>query len=167
MKSAIFSFGLLAAILAGCAPPAPPVDLGPVSQDDFNAWDGKGPSTIVGQAFLLTNGGDVKTCAGQQVYLVPDNNYDSRFMAAAKEGYRTNANASLIAANTRTTTCDANGDFEFDNVPAETWVIDTGVKWFVPEADGALDPQGGGMDKTIVARPGSQKVILSSSDETT
>jgi hypothetical protein len=72
---------ILGLTLAGGVQPRPPYALRtPFLDSDFRPWSKPGPAAISGQAFLRTVGGDVKTCAGQDVSLMPGTQYnDGRF----------------------------------------------------------------------------------------
>lgn len=73
MRAFAVSFvGLLA--LSGCA--AQPYTIQTPFNDAEMAWSqSPGTAAIKGQGFLKTVGGDVKTCAGNVVSLVPDTPY--------------------------------------------------------------------------------------------
>lgn len=65
----------IAAVLGGCA--TPPVDLTRTFNEDDFRWAGvPGTATLTGQAFARTNGGDVRACAGLEIYLVPVTPYN-------------------------------------------------------------------------------------------
>lgn len=58
-------------------------------------------STITGQGFLKTQGGDVKTCAGNEVYLEPfidEKNWTYQKVIAAKRGEAAIKNFSIFSA---------------------------------------------------------------------
>ena len=68
---------ILGLTLAGCVQSRPPYALRtPFLDSDFRPWSKPGPAAISGQAFLRTVGGDVKTCAGQDVSLMPGTQYN-------------------------------------------------------------------------------------------
>jgi len=76
MSRFVFRPLMAAVALVGChaTPPAQPISIDvPFSDAEFASWAGTGNANIGGQAFLKTLGGDVKTCAGQDVSLIPDN----------------------------------------------------------------------------------------------
>jgi hypothetical protein len=150
--------------LSCCAPPAPPIELGPVSQADFDAWSGSGPADIKGQAFLTTVGGDVKTCAGNQVFLMPANDYDISLDNALMKTKNVNANTNLVAQNVRVAMCDSQGNFEVSSLPSQSWIIGTEVQWGVPNEYGSITYEGGYLKKIFNLNSGTNKIILSNSD---
>jgi hypothetical protein len=140
--------------------------MGPVSQSDFAAWQGDGPSTLVGQAFLTTVGGDVKTCAGTTVAIVPANSYVLNVLDTLSLNKNPNNvvyDKQIIDENTRSTTCDAQGNYEFDNVPAQAWIVTATVSWDV--VVGYFDNhEGGDLTRNIDLKAGLNKVILTQND---
>ena len=120
-------------------------------QTKFNPKDvswinDKGNATIKGQAFLNTKGGTVVTCAGNTVSLTPVNSYSSERMNAIygsnDSGYKDELSASMITFKpkapqeyyslTRTTRCDAQGNFKFKDVlSGKGYYITTTVIWGV------------------------------------
>jgi hypothetical protein len=59
----------------------------PFNEGDFQPWAGAGPATLHGQAFFKTVGGDVKTCAGSGVFLMPANPYGEGLATADSKGF--------------------------------------------------------------------------------
>lgn len=97
---------------------------------DFAAWQGQGISSLHGQAFLRTVGGDVKTCAGEFVYLIPGAPYFDQYLKMSAADL---AQADPEAmAQLRRTVCDAQGNFSFKSVPAGKWYVLTSVTWGIP-----------------------------------
>jgi len=149
---------------------------------DFQPWSGPGPATIRGQAFMKTRGGDVKTCAGTTVILVPLNAYGREFLAADRQGFTAADNADPHFADyLRQVTCDAQGNFVFAGVPAGPWAIEAVVTWQTsysgPDDPGPLtmlllgikphpdmDMQGGGLVKEINAVAGENTVYVTDAD---
>lgn len=90
-----------------------------------------GTGSIVGQAFAVTRGGDVKPAAGRTVALHPDT-------AAIRAYYAPLATdtkyARLLAlppseSLTKTTTADATGSFQFDELAPGRYFAVTSVDW--------------------------------------
>jgi len=171
--------------IGACAEPAhkaaagPHAMVTPYSEADFAPWSGSGPATLRGQAFLRTVGGDVKTCAGQDVYLVPGNSYDNEAMLS-------HGHAVLDPAAFhywRKSICDAQGNFTFTGLPARRWYVGATVKWGVPhiespgERPGPLtalilgippapqvDQQGGELLTAVMLEPGENQILLTDRD---
>ena len=113
----------------------------PLVLSDFAAWGGDGPSNLHGQAFLKTVGGDVKTCAGESVLLLPATPYVDELIAKESAGVSENADSRLISFS-RKTICDAQGNFSFARLPAQRWYVLTEVTWGVPHVNDPGDRWG-------------------------
>ena len=99
---------------------------------DFEIAEQRGYNTIVGQAFMRQLGGGVVTAAGQEVMLVPVNPYTIEMGYAIEHGLSRAGWVNLDRRYRRyrkSTTADASGNFEFQNVPDGEWYIATKVTW--------------------------------------
>lgn len=152
-------------LLAGCAAPPPPAPMDLQSQfspQDVQAFLGIGTGAVKGQGFLRQRGGGVVTCAGAPVQLIPATPYFREFLHQLRIGRRPGPDQSLDSYRTyfRRSNCDAQGNFEFDNLPAGSWFVMTEVRWTV----GHL-PQGGVLLREIsVPDHQAKQVFLSDSD---
>jgi len=150
-------FGLL---LAACTAPTHQVQT-PFRPADFEWSQGKGSAGISGQAFLKTRGGDVKTCAGNTVALVPENSYTLELLTAAKAGKNSQASWDYRYQHfRRTTICDAQGRFAFRDLPAGHWLLGTTVMWEAPSTSYLTNMQGGGLSQSVTLREGEAKDII-------
>jgi hypothetical protein len=136
--------------LAGCAANRP-VQYGtlhtPYNDADY-AWStAPGTASVAGQAFLRTNGGDVKTCAGSDVALIPDGAYTQEMLATLLAGQNVKEDEAFDAKR-RVTQCNAQGDFKFTGLPAGKWLIQTTVTWNVPTEE-IMQEQGGSLEAAI------------------
>jgi hypothetical protein len=120
-------------------------------------WSTKdGDATIKGQAFLKTRGGDVKTCAGNKVTLIPSTARQDEIARAIDAGYN-----KLIGSvpggglDWRNTRCDAQGNFVFTKLPAGTWWVEAVVRW-----EAADSIQGGGVREKVTTRPGDTADVI-------
>jgi hypothetical protein len=161
------AFLILSIALVGCAAAPPPRRVSittPFSDADFQPWAGTGNASIRGQAFLKTVGGDVKTCAGQQVVLIPDNAYSREMISAASinRGDPPNLDG-RVNLYARREICDAQGGFSFENVKPNKWIALSRVTWGAP-SQYSVNQQGGTMEKRIDAHPGENRLILSDTD---
>ena len=108
-----------------------------------------GTNSITGQAFMRQAGGGVVTCAANPVYLVPRTDYAVERMLNIY-GKSENPGRQLLGVIpddpdpgylrlSRDTICDAEGDFEFFNVPDGEYFVTTGVFWMINQyfQDGA------------------------------
>lgn len=156
------------ALLAGdcTAPSQVPYNLTtPFSDADFAPWTGSGPAALEGQAFLKTVGGDVKTCAGEDVGLLPATAYNREIVQSIRSGHENLVNRSGAAdPYTRHSICDAQGNFSFVSLPAGTWIVWTNVEWTVLLSDTAASHEGGRLIREITLSPGENSVILADRD---
>jgi hypothetical protein len=155
----------------------------PFDVSDVASWSGNGPSNLRGQAFLKTVGGDVKTCAGEFVVLLPATPYVDEVIAKGKAAVSADVDSRLMTYS-RKTICDAQGNFSFAGLPAQRWYVLTLVTWGVPHIDApsarpgpltslllgipaspATDQQGGDLVQVVTLTPGDNQVFLTSRDE--
>lgn len=160
--------GLSILALAGCRGPQ---TLEPSTDFDANAAsiiNKKGSGSVSGQAFLKQAGGGVVTCAGNEIVLIPETDYATQrlqmYYGSSDYGYRnlymggvTDAEEEGYYSYTRTTVCDAQGNFKFKNVANGTYYLTTSVIWAVSQyshAGGAL------MHKVEVKNGRNSEVIM-------
>jgi hypothetical protein len=137
----------------------------------------RGKNSIRGNAFLRQTGGGVVTCAGEKVFLVPSTEYTRERMtydySDATEGYHPTPKLlsweayqavkiphepkenSKYVKSMRETTCDARGDFEFNNVADGEFFVTTNVSWKV-----AGEEQGGGLMKRVSVAGGETSAMV-------
>lgn len=111
-----------------------------------------GTSTIKGQGFLRTVGGDIKTCAGYPVDIVPYSKYSAEIHDANENGKLRSGIANKDSAQAsfkKITQCDAQGNFEFTDLPAGQWFAETLVKWQVSNGY-YMENQGGWIESNII-----------------
>ena len=113
----------IAAVLGGCA--NPPVDLTRTFEEgDFRWAEGPGMATLTGQAFARTNGGEVRACAGLEIYLVPVTPYTKAISKAIQDGNRRFVpHPPAYLKYRRSTLGDVSGGFEFRELPAGQWYV--------------------------------------------
>lgn len=103
-----------------------------------------GRSAISGQAFMRQAGGGVVTCAGEDVTLTPATTYQQERMRVIygdiSGGSRTTGYGDVppppapgAERLTRTTKCDAGGNFEFRNLAAGDYYVSTTVQWMASQ----------------------------------
>ncbi len=124
----------------------------------------KGTGKLTGQAFLKTEGGDVKIGAGNFVTLIPAVPW---FLAAADLGElyspkKWPAAVSDIykAGPIRMTQADASGNFEFSDLPAGEYQLITTIEWQVPGTYGSRTTGGRVTRRVEVPEGGAVKVML-------
>lgn len=133
MKSLIVSISIALAVTACVAPPQTQKMNVAFDAGQFISFMGQGTSTVTGQAFLKTRGGDVKVGAGNQVELVPITPYiQERLDRATIKNEKLEPRDPGVLKFVRTTVADAGGNFEFKNVPAGKYAIYCEITWMVP-----------------------------------
>ena len=149
---------IAALFLAGCA--VEPVALTtPFSPTDHSAWEGRGTATLRGQAFLRTVGGEVRTCAGSTVLLMPASVYGREFVTLAAKGTPIANPDPRYRGTWRTTVCGADGSFTFRDLPAADWIAETDVIWVVPMRS-YNSQQGGFLRSAITTLPGETTEVI-------
>lgn len=180
MKRRIITIAGMAAVcsmLYGCAasPARTPEILTVRVQAEFDAEQARrlmadGVNIIKGNAFMRQRGGGVVTCAGAQVFLIPATEYAARRIniiygtgadrafTNAKLDMRFNPDPPEYYSLTKSTRCDAQGNFSFDRVADGEFFVQTSVSWEV-----ARRIQGGQLMQRVKVSNGSvANVILSS-----
>ncbi|CAD6150775.1 MULTISPECIES: carboxypeptidase-like regulatory domain-containing protein [Enterobacteriaceae] len=139
MKKAILATIVCAFALSGCAPvqtynkpqqvkqfvkrPAFPVE-------EYQALPKKGTGKVKGELFGVTRGGDVKIGAGSNIILRP---YTSYIKNTPKIDYDTQTLEIIdgrVAEYDRTVLTDAQGKFEFENVPPGQYEVIGSFSWY-------------------------------------
>jgi hypothetical protein len=173
-----FQHGLAAACgclwLGGCVAteqPQPYALVATYQEADFKPYGAPGPASVSGQAFLKTVGGDVKTCAGNKVGLVPATDYNTEALEHVSAATPISNEDPRAKAFSKSTVCDAEGRFEFDKVAARKWYVITNVSWGVPQVETGLfgpevvtSQQGGFLLKQLDLKGGANQVLLTDAD---
>ena len=147
---------LTLAMLAGCAstPPPPPIELTAFNPDEVAFIHENGDITVNGSAFLRQRGGDVVTCAGSIVSLIPAGKHAMERMDILYGGIATVSaithrltddpprgfpeDSPEYLQYRRVTRCDAEGKFKFPNVSVGSYFITTSVEWEAREYYGSI-----------------------------
>lgn len=167
MKSTCLGI-LMSATLAGCvAPPQvrPPHHI-TSSFDEGMARKliEDGVNTIKGNSFMRQRGGGVVTCAGLSVNLVPATNYAKERISVlygsseggvSRHNYTFEPDPPAYRELVKKTTCDSQGNFQFDKVADGEFYVNTTVAW---QAGNKL--QGGNMIKLVIVRNGQTVSIV-------
>lgn len=97
---------------------------------EYSSLERVGSSTVSGQCFLTQRGGGVVTGAGHTAYLFPVTNYSDYWFIAQTAG-RANLKGDNLAPSewVWTSTCNAQGNFKFKNVPNGTYYLTGTVRW--------------------------------------
>lgn len=177
-KSMSFTFSAFAMSgslwLGGCAPaqqPQPYALTATYQDAEFKPYGATGPATVKGQAFLKTVGGDVKTCAGNSVYLMPATVYNTEILEHMSPTTPISNRDPRAHEFTKATVCDADGRFEFDSVAGRKWFVITTVFWGVPQVEDTpfgptvvTEPQGGRLVQQADLKGGVNQVLLTAVD---
>lgn len=143
----------LVSVLAGCAAPAqsPPISRMAFPEAEYRVLQKIGTATVRGQAFLKTRGGDVKTAAGNQVFLNPVTSYSLEWHEKSYLPNRRMENPDpRLAQYMPMQVADGSGRFTFKNVPPGEYFVSTSVTWEAPTGyQSALETQGGVVSKRI------------------
>lgn len=157
-------------MVSGCATGGPASTRGPQSvgvafEPEAVQWaSAKGSNKILGNALLRTRGGEVRTCAGYKVYLSPAVAYSAARMrliyGSDQQGYRPaqrnpnlEARPAAYEALIRQTVCDAQGNFQFEELPDGEYFVTTDVIWEVPGRY-VTSAQGGGLMLKVAVKGG-------------
>jgi len=170
MKNPAVIWASVMALMAGCAS-APEV------QHISSAFDAEhakaalnpGKNSLKGSGFLRQNGGGVVTCAGATVYLLPATSYAverMRYTYGSSAGGLNNRPKINFYPDypeyyqlMRKTSCDAQGNFEFNNVSPGSYFVVTSVVWKV-----GYSIQGGNLMRPVEVRDGVNSSIVITSN---
>jgi hypothetical protein len=117
-----------------------------------------GTAIVKGQAFLRTMIGEVRYAAGSEVMLNPITSYSRQWYTESYLPSRLIADADpRLWDYVVHTQADAEGRFEFRNVPAGEYYAVTKLIWYVP---GSYAPQGGVIAKPIKVKEGQELNVI-------
>jgi len=122
--------------LVGCATTAPSANTKTLfNNSDFDAYRAKGTGKVVGQAFLKTVGGDVKVAAGDKVSLTPATALIKEMRDMRNHGIEpanfTQDVLAKISDTFKNTIADAQGNFEFTDLPSGEYLLEVNIEWGV------------------------------------
>lgn len=132
----------------------------------------KGNNSLTGNAFLRKLNGEVVTCAGSNVVLLPVTKYSSERIATyygnTKQGFYPASNGSISFVPNPPEfkdfvlegQCNSDGRFEFKDIPDGEYFVLTQVSWLINQRGNEL--QGGGLMKKVHITGGNEiKIIMS------
>lgn len=131
-----------------------------------------GRNNISGNAFMKQQGGGIVTCAGNQVALFPKTDYSTEYVQKKfvkneySDGYSTYGKGPQKANDlknpylnsSKVTTCDSQGNFEFQNIADGTYYVVTFVIWYVPNSYGTNE--GANLLQEVELKNNSTKKII-------
>lgn len=116
-----------------------------------------GSATIEGQAFLKTQGGEVKVAAGNEVQLIPMCAGSTLWLAKQIKYLKAVQLDTTVKGATRTTTADGDGRFRFTQIPPGDYYAVSSVWWRVP---GKYQQEGSYIAKQVHASNGQTASIV-------
>ena len=149
--SGVTILGMLAMATGCAAPQLPPIPFNNRFDPQDVAWAAvPGRNALSGFAVLRTVGGKARTCAGLEVSLVPAGAYATARMTAlygnSQGAYVPDAAARDLSTTDpaysqtiRTTLCDGQGNFAFENLASGPWYVATSVTWIPDPQDGTVE----------------------------
>ena len=161
----------LISFIVSCAPKAKVVDLKENFDPNEVSWIFQGGNnTISGEAFLRTIGGEVRTCAGLDVILIPVSRYSTKRIQVlygnTNAGYIPLFSGKRIVFKPdpplyykymKKAKCDASGHFKFTNLPDGEYYIIANVMWSV---GGYIPSQGGYLMQRVKVNGGETREII-------
>jgi hypothetical protein len=130
---------------------------GTFNPEDHEPFLGDGSSSISGQAFLKTRGGDVKYAAGNQIFLIPATAYTNEmFTAGATRRVDPSSFDYRLRNYTKITVGDGEGRFSFANIKAGNYYVLTTITW----AAGRYAQTGGDVFQYVTVEDGENKNII-------
>lgn len=136
------------------------------NEDDLAPYAGKGNSSIVGEAFLRTRGGNVKKGAGETVWLVPSVAYTSEYVnKEVLPGQKlTPPLDKRVYKYMRTTKADSEGRFRFDQIQPGEYYVYALIMWSIPSVGSGgyvgSRPTGGFAFTTVKANANEQASVV-------
>jgi hypothetical protein len=125
--------------------------------EEHAPYQAQGTSSVYGQAFLKTRGGDVKYGAGNEVLLLPATSYAKEFWdITMKTGRRLKPEMDDdFRKYIKETTADGEGRFKFESLPTGDYYVVSYIEWEVP---GAKGPQktGGWVGAKVTVKEGEK-----------
>jgi len=161
---------LMVCACASVEPSPPPPMVTAFDPAEMEWAKAPGPNRIRGDGFLRTRGGDVKTCAGLDVWLVPVSNYTAEWASRNYDGQNGGYKPKLMSLNpypslSQAATqyvlakkCDAQGRFAFESLADGAYYVVATVTWEAPSQYG-LETQGGELAQRVDVAGGETKTI--------
>lgn len=128
-------------------------------------YSAAGSGKITGQAFLKTRGGNVRLGAGNSIMLMPDDAWTRRAVALMKTDPGANKLpseiATYLARTIRTEQADAQGNFEFGDLPAGLYRLHTLILWEVPTGYRyGMETTGGEVETVALVKDGATARVM-------
>lgn len=167
MKEILIVIPIVLAI-SGCVTTQPITLNNDFSEKEAAIINKTGNNTIKGNAFLRQNGGGVVTCAGSDVVLLPATQYakerikniygniDGGVRLVGQGPVEFSNNSQDYMKMSKSTKCDSDGNFEFNNIANGEYYVTTRVIW-----QSGYAHQGGVLAKLTSVKNGkTEKLII-------
>ena len=133
--------------------------------EDHRPYQAKGTSTLSGEAFVVTPGGEVRYGSGVTIRLIPATAYGKEFLdldLIREEPYTNPPLDERIYSAVRSTQADSKGRFSFSGIPGGNYFLYTAIYWEVPSrGPGSYASRTGGrIWKSIAVANGEQATII-------
>lgn len=133
--------------------------------EDYIPYQAKGTSTLSGEAFVVTPGGEVRYGAGVTIRLIPATAYGKEFLdldLIREEAYTNPPLDERIYSAVRSTQADSKGHFSFYGIPGGKYFLYTAIYWEVPSRGlgSYASRTGGRIWKSIAVANGEQATII-------
>jgi hypothetical protein len=156
--NSIVTVAVLLLVSPACVQPSYQMQLS-FNPSDAEPYLRQGTATITGQAFLTTRGGDVKLAAGREIALYPATPYFAERYLQWGKGISIEPPIPPEAERfIRKTQVDANGNFEFNNLPPGDYFLFVNIVWL------AGNSYTGGVvkEKVTIGEGESKRVLVTS-----
>lgn len=153
---------IVTALLVGAcaAPQTPSVPRLPFNESEYAALPKAGTAVVRGQIFARLRGGGVIKGAGSEIYLNPVTSLSQQWFDEGQKGNKlVGPEDPRYAAAGRTVYADADGRFEFTEVPPGDYFITGTINWEAPTQFG-IAQQGGRVVNKVTAENGKTANVL-------
>ena len=134
----------------------------PFPEQEYAQLERVGSSTVEGQVFMTTRGGDVKYGAGREVILTPVNPYTTEAAQAIMGGRILEEADPRAKEFTHKTIADGEGRFEFKDLPAGRYYVAGSVHWQVYSGNKyiGMQDQGGVLVRIVEVGEGDTTELM-------
>jgi len=150
-------FALLAivVVLTACATASSSQSRMPFPESEYQALAKTGTGIVKGRAFVETEGGVIKTAAGNEVILNPVTSYSMEWYEKAYLPGKAMAEADpRLSKYIMAQIVDADGRFTFKNVPPGDYFVTTRIVWESSTGQGSPQRRGGTISKRVTVKDG-------------
>ncbi len=153
----------LMTFLAACATGgSSPETRMPFPEKEYQALPKTGTGVVKGRAFVETEGGVIKTAAGNEVILNPVTSYSMEWYEKAYLPGRPMVPADpRLSKYIMTQIVDADGRFTFKNVPSGEYFVTTKIEWTAKTGgQGSSQRRGGTISRRVIVKDGYETEVI-------